>query len=214
MRPLNKRVPRVLLVATVAAALAGCGSSGPIDEVKSTVSEVFTSQDVSVCTDLVTTRFIASVYGKNRAQALTRCEASQEKGNGTADSVAFRGVTIDGKRATATFVVRGGPLDRRTVAAGLIDQDGWKIDALRASPPPPTPREQRALVDAALKEGLASREHLTDKQASCVVNYLSGHASNAQLAADLEMLRKHQLPPDFAAAIRGCVKPKSAVSAP
>jgi hypothetical protein len=206
---LKKAVRAATAAAVLAVVAAGCApfsSPSEADRVRSTVRTVLTSNDPAICDRMFTLRFLEAASGRRGAQALESCRVRQPRAASTASSVSFIGVTVDGGHALAKIRVRGGSLDGRTATAGLIQDNGWKLDGLHASAPPPSAREVRAITDRALRQALSRLPGLSRKSASCVVAYLRRVASNAQLADDLTELKAGRNPADFAAAIRGCKK--------
>jgi hypothetical protein len=187
--------------------LAGCNPFSAPDEaarVKKVVTAVFTRDDPATCTDLVTANFLQATYGANPELAADACLRSQGRGGKTAQSVVFASVRIDGGHAVATLKVVGGPLDGRTVIAGLVQQYGWRLDSLRQPKPPPTPRQLRHTADMALRKGLIESQGFKPKRADCFVRYVRKHVSDAQLASDLQALHAGQTPGDFLRAARQC----------
>jgi hypothetical protein len=191
----------------LAIAVAGCNPFSSPDEasrVKKVVVEVFTRTDPKTCTDLVTANFLKATYDGTPETAVDACLRSQRRGGETADRLDFAAVRIEGGHAVATLRVTGGPLDGRTVVAGLVQQFGWRLDSLREAEPPPTRKQLRKTANAALRKGLIESQGFKPKRADCFVRYLKRRVSDERLAADLQALREGQTPPDFTKAARRC----------
>ena len=207
LRPPGAPALLVGLAVGTAAVLTACGpfkTQSEIDKVKETVKIVMTSNEPSICRERFTERFLESVSGRKGRQALAVCRRRQPKARSTAKSVVFSGVTIDGGHAVASFRIKGGALNKRTATATLVLKDGWRLDALRASAPVPTPQELRSVADRALRSALARHPGLNERKARCIVDYLRRSVSDAQLATDLKELRSGHTPANFQVAIAAC----------
>ncbi len=82
------------------------------------------------CGFYVTDRYLKTTYGGRRG-----CVQAQIPGS-AADSVKVSNILLDGDRATARAIPRGGPSSGETITVHLVRyRSYWKVDSLRSNAP-------------------------------------------------------------------------------
>jgi hypothetical protein len=96
-------------------------------KIERAIGKVATGADPAYCDELMTGRYLVQTTGEAMPFADEACES--EAGNGSADSVEVREITVNGDQATAIVAHTGGSLDGSEVVVQLLEEDGvWKLD--------------------------------------------------------------------------------------
>jgi hypothetical protein len=187
-----RNAPVWAIVATIAVVAAGCGGGGSdVGDVTDTVEGVFTSADPSVCTELMTARYLAQTQFISGSAAVAACKQNQARNAG--DSVKVSNVELSGDAATADVAVRGGSLNNQTVSVSLRNEDGeWRLDHIEGFP-----SFNRTALNAAIATSYGS-----GRPGRCVQRRLSRLSDAAIQSLYLSGDRTR-----FAALIEDCFRP-------
>ena len=105
-------------------------SDSTAGQVRDDVNAVLTSTDPRVCSPaLVSEHYLEASYGGRQG-----CVSAQAPGS-VADSLEFKGLRIEGSRATAVVVPSGGPYDGERITVSLVRDSHWAVDELHSNAP-------------------------------------------------------------------------------
>jgi len=158
-------VPRLLplLLAALLAAvpLGGCGGGDdggdPSADITTALQAALTSNDPAVlCERALSPALVTRVYGGNaRCLQVERAAAASRGAPGSAQVTQIK---VDGDRATADVVLRGGDQDGARGALSVVRQDGdWRLDDLST-----------AFLRSEFSAGLTSGQELQANLIDCV----------------------------------------------
>jgi hypothetical protein len=101
-------------------------------DIEASANALLTSEDPSVCTEIVTDGFLESV-----GLDLERCKRQQKVEYGTKSLKVSNVEGVPGVLATAEVVAKGGPASGDRSEMTFVYEDGtWKVDAYTKAPPP------------------------------------------------------------------------------
>lgn len=170
MKTRSISIAGLLLLATLALALAACGGGGESaeDKITSTIETAATSKESSVCKETQTLKFMEQTTGSTGREAEKECEEQAESGENNPNAVNVSEVEVEGEKATANVEFEGGNFDGQTLEIALVEEEGeWKLDELTGF----ANFDPSKLVGV-LKEKLEEEASIPARVASCIVEGL------------------------------------------
>ena len=144
----------IAIVVVLVLVLAGGGDDGGGEEdtVKDKIEEVSTGKDPKVCETGYTTTFIQKATGLSGTEGLDLCRQQVPKNN--TESVDVKELKVEGDKATASLVEKGGANDGDTLEVVLVKQGGeWKVDDLDKPEVASGDPAERAIINTVLNFG-------------------------------------------------------------
>src|SRR3954451_5544976 len=174
----------------VASTLAACGGDGGSraseDEINSVLSTFFTTADPSQC-DLLTQKALQQI-APSVARAddpASACREEVRASSGQSAKSIDADLDVSGSNAKATVTPDGGIFAGLSVDVALVDDDGWKIDALGRQR-----LVDRAAYLSALERGAGQGQlgngAITPTDARCMAGEIEKNVSDAELQSDIE----------------------------
>jgi hypothetical protein len=115
------------------AVLAGCGDGGDDEaeaEIRDVLEIVLTTADPEQCGLFTPNAFEQLAPDVARSKDPSKACAEAISDAASAKSIEISEVEVDGSEATATVTPDGGTYAGATVTIGLVEDDGWKLDAV------------------------------------------------------------------------------------
>jgi predicted small secreted protein len=159
-------LPLLLLAAALALAACGGGDSGGGEEskIEEAIEESATSTDPSKCTEFETQKLIETETEQSGKAAVKTCEEEAKSTEGQPESVDVSKINVDGEKATADVMIKGGTADGQGIEVALVEEDGnWKLDEFVKFSD-----YNAAAMTKSFEEAFEQEEGLTPELAKCL----------------------------------------------